>query len=65
MIDQTNRVGKSGHRVGVRRADDMLVCFYVSTLCCFGYYQKIIKWVIVSEMYVTQDVISSNLALII
>jgi len=49
-----------------RRADVMLVyCFYFSMLCCFGYYQNIIKWVIVLEIYVTQDVINSNLVLII
>jgi len=34
----------------------MLVRFYVSMLCWVGYFQKIIKWVIVSEIYVTQDV---------
>jgi len=34
-------------------------------LCCFGYYQKIFKWIIDLETYFTQDVISSNLVLII
>ena len=48
-----------------KRADIVLVCFYVSMLCCFGYYQQIIKWIIVLEIYVTQDVISSNLVLIV
>jgi len=48
-----------------RWADIMFVCFYVSMLCCFGYFQKITKWVIVLEIYITQDVISSNLVLII
>jgi len=42
-----------------------LVYFYVSMLCCFGYYPKIIKWVIVIEIYVTDDVINSNPVLII
>jgi len=42
-------------------ADDvMLVCFYLSILCGLCYYQKLIKWIIVLEIYVTHDVISSN-----
>ena len=43
----------------------MLVCSYVSMLCCFGYYQKIIKWVFVLHIYVTHDIIGSNLVLVI
>jgi len=33
-------------------------------LCCFGYYQKIIPWIIGLKIYVIQDVINSNLVLI-
>ena len=43
----------------------MLVSFFVSMLCCLGYYKRIIKPVIVLEIYITQDVIGSNLVLII
>jgi len=44
----------------------MLVCFYVSKLCCFGYYQKNYEDnYIVLEIYIIQDVISINLVLII
>ena len=28
----------------------MLVCFYLSILCCFGYYQKITQWTIVLQI---------------
>ena len=48
-----------------RRADVVLVCFHVSLLCCFGYFQKSIKWTLVSKICVTPDVISSNLILIL
>jgi len=47
-----------------RRADVTSVCFHLSTLCCLGYHQKIMKWMIVLETYVTSDVICSNLVLI-
>ena len=46
-----------------RPADGMFVCFHLSILCCFVYYQKIIKRIIVLEIYVTYDVISSNLVI--
>jgi len=39
----------------------MLVFFHLSIICCFGYYQKIIERVIVLEIYVTRDVISSKI----
>jgi len=32
-------------------ADIMLFCFYVSTICCFGYYQKIITRKLLSELF--------------
>ena len=47
-----------------RRANVMLVCFYFR-LCCFSYYQTIIKWIIVLKIYVTCNVFSSNVILII
>ena len=36
-----------------RRDDVMLICFHLSILCSFGYYKKIIKWIIVLEIYAT------------
>ena len=39
----------------------MSAFFYLAKLCCFGYYQKNNKYVIVLETYVTHDVISNNL----
>jgi len=43
----------------------MSAFFYLSKLCCFCYYLKNIKYVIVLETYVTHDVINSNLMLIV
>ena len=48
-----------------RRADVMLVYFYLSILCCSGYYQKIVKWVIVYELYLIHNVIINNSVLIV
>jgi len=48
-----------------RPADVMPAFFYLCKLCCFGYYQKNIKKIIVLETYVVHDVIRSNLVLIV
>jgi len=36
------------------------VDFYFSRLCCFGYYQKIIKRIIISEIYVRTSSVGSK-----
>jgi len=48
-----------------REAGMMLICIHLSKRYCFGYFEKIINWIIVLEIYVTHDVISSNLVLFV
>ena len=43
-----------------RRASVMSAFFYLSKLCYFGNYQKILKQFIFLQIYVTYDIISSN-----